>query len=186
MNTDVLIIGAGPTGLALACQLIRYGIDFVIIDKKETTTPHSKAIGVQARTLEIYEQIGLADKLIGLGAIVEKVRMFAAGKVRGEARFKDIGEGLSPYPYVLIVEQGKHETLLYDHIRSNRRDVRWRTELVGFEQDEARATAEIKTADGQSETIEAKYLVACDGAKSLVRHNLGLTFAGSTFERMFY
>src|SRR5690242_3804074 len=122
-NTDVLIVGAGPTGLALACQLIRYGIDFVIIDKKETTTPHSKAIGVQARTLEIYEQIGLAEKLIDLGAIVEKVRMFAGGKVRGEALFKDIGEGLSPYPYVLIVEQGKHETLLYDHIKANSRDV---------------------------------------------------------------
>ena len=86
MKTDVLIIGAGPTGLALACQLIRYGVDSVIIDKKETTTPYSKAIGVQARTLEIYEQIGLADKLIGLGAKVEKARMFAGGKVRGEAR----------------------------------------------------------------------------------------------------
>ena len=67
MTTDVLIIGAGPTGLALACQLIRYGIDFRIIDKKEATTPYSKAIGVQARTLEIYEQIGLADDLIALG-----------------------------------------------------------------------------------------------------------------------
>ena len=87
MKTDVLIVGAGPTGLALACQLIRYGVDFVIIDKKETTTPYSKAIGVQARTLEIYEQIGLSDKLIELGAIAEKVRMFAGGKVRGEAVF---------------------------------------------------------------------------------------------------
>lgn len=63
MQTDVLIVGAGPSGLALACQLIRYGVDFVIIDKKETTTPYSKAIGVQARTLEIYEQMGLAEWL---------------------------------------------------------------------------------------------------------------------------
>src|SRR5947207_4029419 len=118
MQTDVLIVGAGPTGLALACQLIRYGIDFRIIDKKKTTTPFSKAIGVQARTLEIYEQIGLADKLVSQGWIAEKVRMFAGGKMRGEAQFKDIGEGLSPYPYVLIVEQGLHEKMLYDHIRS--------------------------------------------------------------------
>src|SRR5688500_9511753 len=115
-STDVLIVGAGPTGLALACQLIRYGVDFVIIDKKETTTPYSKAIGVQARTLEIYEQMGIADKLISLGAPAEKVRLFAAGKVRGEAEFRFLGEGLSPYPYVLIVEQGKHERLVYDHI----------------------------------------------------------------------
>src|SRR3954447_8712558 len=122
-TTDVLIVGAGPTGLALACQLIRYGIDFAIIDDKDGTTPHSKAIGVQARTLEIYEQIGLADKLIPLGAIVEKARMFAGGKVRGEAGFKDIGKGLSPYPYLLIVEQGRHETLLYDHIKASGNDV---------------------------------------------------------------
>src|SRR5205823_1718007 len=116
MQTAVLIVGAGPTGLALACQLIRYGIDFRIIDKKKTTTPHSKAIGVQARTLEVYEQIGLADKLIAEGNIVEAVRMFAGGKVRGEAQFKSLGEGLSPYPYVLIVEQGRHEKLLYKYI----------------------------------------------------------------------
>src|SRR5688572_12280229 len=129
MQTEVLIIGAGPTGLALACQLIRFGIDFRIIDKKETTTPYSKAIGVQARTLEIYEQIGLADKLISLGTIAQKIRMFAGGKVRGEAVFGELGKGLSPYPYVLLVEQGLHERLLYDHIRSNGKDVEWSTEL---------------------------------------------------------
>lgn len=63
MKTDVIIVGAGPTGLSLACQLIRYGVDFVIVDKKEKITPYSKAIGVQARTLEIYEQIDLAGVL---------------------------------------------------------------------------------------------------------------------------
>lgn len=186
MQTDVIIVGAGPTGLALACQLIRYGVDFTIIDRKDGTTPYSKAIGVQARTLEIYEQIGLADKLIAEGTIVEKVRMFAGGKVRGEAEFKSLGEGLSPYPYVLIVEQGRHETLLYDFIKASGRDVRWQTELESFTQDDAGVTASIKTADGGSETIEAKYLVACDGAKSSVRRTLGLEFGGSTFERMFY
>ena len=186
METDVLIVGAGPTGLALACQLIRYGIDFVIIDKKETTTPHSKAIGVQARTLELYEQIGLADKLIGLGTIAEKARMFAGGKVRGEINFPELGRGLSPYPFLLLVEQGKHETLLYEHIRSNGHDVKWQTSLESFSQDEASVTASVKDAQGETETIQSKFLVACDGAKSLVRHDLGLAFGGSTFERMFY
>src|SRR6266478_524319 len=105
MQADVLIVGGGPTGLALACQLIRYNIDFVIIDKKETTTPHSKAIGVQARTLEIYEQMGLADKLIELGAIADKARLFTGGKVRGKINLAEIGKGLSQYPFLLIVEQ---------------------------------------------------------------------------------
>jgi 2-polyprenyl-6-methoxyphenol hydroxylase-like FAD-dependent oxidoreductase len=185
-KTDVIIIGAGPTGLALACQLIRYGIDFVIIDRKETTTPHSKAIGVQARTLEIYEQIGLADKLIDLGWKAEKARMIVGGEVRGEVDFSDIGKGMSAYPYVLIVEQGKHESLIHDFITTHGRHVRWQTELESFKQDDAGVSAVIKNGAGETETVEAKFLVGCDGAKSPVRHGLGLKFEGSTFERMFY
>jgi len=186
MKTDVIIVGAGPSGLALACQFIRYGVDFVIFDKKETTTPHSKAIGVQARTLEIYEQIGLADKLIEQGAIAGKARMVVGGKVRGEVEFGEMGKGLSPYPFILFLEQGRHEKILYDFIKANGRDVLWNAELENFTQDETGVTANIKTADGITETIEAKYLAACDGSKSPVRHALGLTFEGSTFERMYY
>ena len=186
MQTDVLIIGAGPTGLSLACQLIRFGVDFVIIDKNETTTPHSKAIGVQARTLEIYEQIGLADKLVALGSVAKRSRIIVGGKVRGEADFSEIGKGMSPYPYVLIAEQGKHETLLYDHIKEHGKDIRWQTTLESFEQDDSVVKAIVKDQDGKTETIEAKFLIGCDGAKSLVRRSLGLEFSGSTFERIFY
>lgn len=185
-KTDVIIIGAGPTGLALACQFIRHGIDFVIIDKKETTTPHSKAIGVQARTLELYEQMGLADKLVELGWKAEKARLIVRGEVRGEADFSRMGQGMSDYPFVLIVEQGRHETLVYDFIKANGKEVRWRTELESFTQDDAGVTASVKTVNGATETISAKYLVACDGARSLVRNTLGLTFEGLTFERLFY
>lgn len=184
--TEVIIIGAGPTGLALACQFIRYGIDFVIIDKKETTTPFSKAIGVQARTLEIYEQMGLADKLVALGSEASKARMIVGGEVRGEINFSEIGKGLSAYPYVLIVEQGKHEALLHGYIKSHGKAIRWQSELQSFSQNAAQVTAVVKNSNGETETVEAKYLVACDGAKSPVRHSLGLTFEGSTFERMFY
>ena len=186
MQTDVLIVGAGPTGLALACQMIRFGIDFRIIDNKVGTTPYSKAIGVHARSLEIYEQIGLADKLISLGTIAEKVRMFAGGKVRGEAVFSELGKGLSPYPFILLVEQGVHEKLVYDHIRSHGKDVEWQTELVSLSRSDKGVTAVLKKAEGPTETVEARFLVGCDGAKSAVRHHLGLEFGGSTFERMFY
>ena len=186
MQTDVLIVGAGPTGLALACQLIRYGVDFQIVDKNETTTPHSKAIGVHARTLEIYEQIGLAKKLVDLGAVAEKARMIVGGEVRGEVSFADIGKGLSPYPYVLLVEQGKHEKLLHDHITKHKKDVRWQTTLERFDQSESGVEAFLKNAQAETETVQAKFLVGCDGAKSLVRQSLGLEFSGSTFERVFY
>ena len=185
MQTDVLIVGAGPTGLALAVQLIRYGVDFVIIDKRDTTTPHSKAIGVQARTLEIYEQIGIADDLIAAGAPAQTARMFAGGRERGRIDFGELGKGMSPYPYVLFAEQGLHESILYNFLRSNERDVRWQTEFLGFDQTSEGVSAHVRT-NGETESIDAKYLVACDGAKSPVRHLLGLEFQGSTFERMFY
>lgn len=186
MQTDVLIVGAGPTGLSLACQLIRYGVDFVIIDKKETTTPHSKAIGVQARTLEIYEQIGLADKLIGLGARAERSQLIVGGKVRGQIEFGEIGKGMSPYPFVLLVEQGIHERLLHEFINSHGKNIHWNTELESFSQNESGVTATIGSENREDKSIDAKYLVASDGAKSLIRHTLGLEFTGSTFERMFY
>src|SRR5687768_11732562 len=185
-KTDVIIIGAGPTGLALACQFIRHGVDFVIIDKKETTTPYSKAIGVQARTLEIYEQIGLADKAIAAGTVVGKTRLLEEGEVRAEIDLSRFGEGMSSYPFLLVLEQGKHEKMLHDHITENGRQVMWQTELATFAQTADGVTAEVKGGDGAVQTIEAKYLIGCDGAKSPVRHGLGLEFAGGTFERIFY
>ena len=87
IKTDVVIIGAGPTGLSLACQFVRYGVDFVIVEKNEALTPYSKAIGVQARTLEVYEQIGLGQKAVELGAIAGRARLLAGGEVRGEIDF---------------------------------------------------------------------------------------------------
>ncbi|HEX8088826.1 MAG TPA: FAD-dependent monooxygenase [Blastocatellia bacterium] len=185
IKTDVVIIGAGPTGLSLACQFVRYGMDFIIVEKNEGVTPYSKAIGVHARTLEIYEQIGLAQKAIEQGTIARKVRMLAGGEVRGEMDLSNIGEGLSPYPFVLMLEQSKNEQLLYEYLRNRRKEVLWKTELESFSQNDSGVTARVKTASGPK-IIEAKYLVGCDGAKSQTRHALGLGFSGSTFERMFY
>jgi len=186
LKTDVLIIGAGPTGLSLACQFIRHGVDFLVIEKNEAVTPYSKAIGVHARTLEIYEQIGLARQAIEQGTIAGKVRMLVGGEVRGEMNLSHIGEGLSPYPFVLMLEQSKNERLLYEYLRGQQKEVLWKTEFESFSQNDAAVTAQLETADGTPLTIEAKYLVGCDGAKSLTRRALGLAFGGSTFERMFY
>ena len=181
MKTDVLIVGAGPTGLMLACQCVRFDLDFVVIEKREGVTLYSKAIGVHARTLEIYEQLDLAKKAVERGAVSGIVRLLAGGEVRGEFDFSNIGEGLSPYPFILNLEQSKNEQLLYEYLQSHEREVLWSTELETFSQDATGVTARIKTADGTTQTIEAKYLAGCDGAKSPVRHALGLEFEGSTF-----
>ncbi|WP_404790373.1 FAD-dependent monooxygenase [Altericista sp. CCNU0014] len=185
-QTEVLIIGAGPTGLALACQFVRYGVDFVIIEKNQGVTPYSKALGVHARTLEIYEQLGLAQSAVAQGAIAAKVHLLKGGEVRAKLDLSNLGKGLSPYPYVLFLEQSKNEQLLYDFLRRNGKTVRWQTELEHFSQTEDKVTAQVKRADGASQRIEATYLVGCDGPKSPVRHALGLEFSGSTFERVFY
>ncbi|HEX8176192.1 MAG TPA: FAD-dependent monooxygenase [Pyrinomonadaceae bacterium] len=186
IETDVAIIGAGPTGLSLACQLVRYGVDFVIVEKNEGITPYSKALGVHARTLEIYEQLGLARTAVERGEIAKKFRLLEGGEVRAELPFEDIGKNLSPYPFMLILEQSKNEQLLYEYLQSHDKDVLWSTGLEGFSQDDEGVTVNIKTREGEAEAIRAKYLVGCDGAKSPVRHMLGLSFEGSTFERMFY
>lgn len=185
-TTQVLIIGAGPTGLSLACQLVRYGIDFIIIDNKMGVTPYSKALGVHARTLEIYEQLGLAKSAVEQGQIAGRVRMLEGGQVRGEVELSNVGQGMSPYPYMLVFEQSRNEQMLYGYLQSHCREVWWQTELQGFSQQVGGVTARVKNGLGELQTIESQYLVGCDGPKSPVRHGLGLQFEGSTFERLFY
>ena len=186
IQTDVIIVGAGPTGLSLACQLTRHGIDFVVVEKNPSVTPYSKALGVHARTLEIYEQLGLAQEAVRRGSIAAKVRLLEKGEIVGEVNLSNIGEGLSPYPYMLVLEQSENERLLYEYLQSQGRDVRWQTELESFSQNESGVSASVRNNTGTSQIIEGKYLVGCDGPKSSVRHALGLSFEGSTFERLFY
>ncbi|HEV7683321.1 MAG TPA: FAD-dependent monooxygenase [Pyrinomonadaceae bacterium] len=186
MKTDVIIVGAGPTGLSLACQLIRHGIDFVVVEKNESITPFSKALGVHARTLEIYEQLELAPQAVAQGTIAGKVRLLESGKVVGEVDLSNFGEGLSAYPYLLVLEQSENERLLYDYVQKHGHDVLWQHELESFSQDQDGVIASVKQSNGETQNIEGKYLVGCDGPKSPVRHGLGLSFEGSTFERLFY
>jgi 2-polyprenyl-6-methoxyphenol hydroxylase-like FAD-dependent oxidoreductase len=186
LETDVLIVGAGPTGLSLGAQLSRYGIDCLIVEANKSITPYSKAIGVQARTLEIYEQLGLAQRAVEEGTIAGKGRLIVAGEVRGEIEVSKLGQGLSPYPFVLMLEQSKNERLLYDYLQRQGREVNWQTTLKSFSQNQSDVIAQVETDEGLSQTIQARYLVGCDGPKSLTRHTLGLSFEGSTFERTFY
>lgn len=186
IKTDIIIVGAGPTGLSLAVQLIRYGINFMLFDKKEDVTHLSKALVVHARTLEIYDQVGLAQKAVEGGVILQKVALMHDGKVSARVDFSGFGGQLSPFPFFLIFEQSKNEHLLYEYLQHHGKDVQWQTELESLTQDVDGVRAVLKAANGETKIIEARYLVGCDGANSPTRHFLNLGFEGSTYPRLFY
>lgn len=170
----------------MAAQLIRYGIDFVLIDKKEGPTHLSKALVVHARTLEIYNQIGLARKAVDQGVITQQVALLHDGRISAEINFADIGKRLSPFPFMLMFEQSKNKQWLYEHLRQNNRAVQWQTELKSLKQQESGVEAIITSATGETQTVEAQYLVGCDGASSPTRHLMGLGFEGPTHPKLFY
>src|SRR5471030_496581 len=101
-HTKVLIVGAGPSGLMMAAQLLRYGVQPIIIDSKDGPTSHSKALAVQARSLEIYRQMGLADRAVRNGRPTEGVMFYEDDKKVAQLSLKDVGEGQTPFPYVLM------------------------------------------------------------------------------------
>lgn len=185
-KTKVIINGAGPTGLTLACQLLRHKIDFVILDKNEKTTHLSKAMAVQARTLEIFDEIDLADKAVNLGQAAIRFSMVARGKVRGQIKLGLFGQGMSPFPFALILEQNKTEKILAEWLYEKGGSILWGSEVLHFDETNDAVVVHYKDKNGEEHTIEGEYLVGCDGAGSLVRHQLGFKFKGDTQERMFY
>ena len=110
-NFPVIICGAGPTGLMLAAQLSRFNIDFLIIDKKDKPTTESRAVVVQARSMEIYEQMNLADEIIAAAEKADGLCFWRHGKKISEAKFENLGSDISPFDFVIMYEQSKNETL---------------------------------------------------------------------------
>jgi 2-polyprenyl-6-methoxyphenol hydroxylase-like FAD-dependent oxidoreductase len=185
-GTEVLIVGAGPTGLVLALWLTRLGIRVRIIDKTAEPGTTSRALAVQARTLEFYRQIGLADAVVERGRKVAAVNLWVAGKKVGRFAFGDMGAGLSPFPYALVFPQDEHERLLIDRLIQTRVDVERRTELLGFEDTGGGIRARLKRSDGAAEKCEAAYIAGCDGAHSSVRETLKIGFPGGVYDHVFY
>jgi 2-polyprenyl-6-methoxyphenol hydroxylase-like FAD-dependent oxidoreductase len=185
-KTQVIIVGAGPTGLSMALQLLRFGIDFVIIERNEKTTPYSKALVVQARTLEIFKEIGISEKAISEGRITTAMNIFYGGKQKAAINIAGLGEGLSAFPFALSLEQSKTEKLLADHLSEKGKEIQWKSTFTRFEQNNNGVVVYYENANRQEQIIEAEYLVGCDGASSLIRHQLGLTFQGDTVPKIFY
>src|SRR5262245_36955618 len=116
VDTDVLIIGAGPTGLVLALWLAHWGVRVRIIDKTAEPGTSSRALAVQARTLELYDQLGLADAVVKRSRAALAANLWATGKRRAHLAFADMGAGISPYPDPVIYPQDEHERMLIDEL----------------------------------------------------------------------
>lgn len=191
LRTDVLVVGAGPSGLMLAVCLARLGVDAIIVDAKDGPTRESRALGVQARSLELYDQLGLIDRVLDERAPATGIAPGAGHRAFGRVEFRGIGEGLTPYTEITVFEQSRNERLLVDALAEAGRVVLWRHGLARLEvvdatgADAASVIATLEGPDGAT-TVRARYCVGADGSHSEVRESLGIPFEGETNAYTFY
>jgi len=186
MPIEVLIVGAGPTGLVLALWLTRQGVRVHIIDKTSEPGTTSRALAVQARTLELYEQLDLAEAVVAKGHRVPGVNMWVEGRPAARVSLEDIGLGLTPYPFLHIFPQDRHEKLLIERLAQLGVEIERNTELLNFVEHPDAVVARLRGPDGSEQDCEARYIVGCDGARSRVRDVIGSGFPGGTYRQLFY
>jgi 2-polyprenyl-6-methoxyphenol hydroxylase-like FAD-dependent oxidoreductase len=185
-QTDVLVIGAGPTGLVLALWLTRLGVKVRIIDKTAEPGTTSRALAVQARTLELYRQLDLTEAVIARGHRVPAVNLWVKGEAAARLPFESVGSGLTPYPFLHIFPQDQHERLLIERLLDLGIAVERQIELVSFINGENGVMARLRGPGGQEFDCEAHYIAGCDGARSTVREAIGTGFPGGTYRQIFY
>jgi 2-polyprenyl-6-methoxyphenol hydroxylase-like FAD-dependent oxidoreductase len=185
MRTQVLIAGAGPTGLVAAIWLARQGVRLRIIDDSPGPGESSRAIAVQARILEFYRQLGIADDVVAAGVRAKTLTMRREGRRVATAELSDMGRGRSAFPFVLAFAQDDHERLLEHNLARLGVTVERNTVLETITQDDGSVRATLRTPAG-TEVVEADYLAGCDGARSRTRHELGIAFPGGTYSQVFY
>jgi 2-polyprenyl-6-methoxyphenol hydroxylase-like FAD-dependent oxidoreductase len=182
LRPDVLIVGAGPTGLTVAAELARRGVAARIIDRSPTPSTETKALGVQARTLELWDRLGIAEQAISLGL---PVRRFNIVSERHRIATFDLGNLPTAYPYILMLPQDQTEALLAERLSELGVAVERRIELVDIDQQHDHVRAELHRSNGSVEHVEAGYLVGCDGPSSTVRDRIGARFEGNALEERF-
>jgi 2-polyprenyl-6-methoxyphenol hydroxylase-like FAD-dependent oxidoreductase len=174
-DVDVMVVGAGPVGLFMAGELIRHGARVRVIDGASGPTQLSKAIAVHARTMEIFQDIGIADTALAQGLRMHGASVYSDGKRVAHLVMDELD---SPYPFILSLEQSHTERILIDHLARLGGTVERQTTMTGFAQDDDGVTVSFTRPDGAEAAQRARWLVGCDGAHSTTRHTLGLEFEG--------
>ena len=184
---DVLIVGAGPVGLTLACHLRRLGVSIRLIERRAGLSVHSKAIGLQYRVSEVLARLGIVDRFIQRGASPTNVNVYTASKRLVQLRFSvpDSIAGIDAFlPRAILIPQSETESILLEHLRELGGDVEWETELRTYREHHDLVIANVTRQDQPSE-VSAKWLVSCEGAHSVVRAQAGLPFHGKTYPLAF-
>jgi 2-polyprenyl-6-methoxyphenol hydroxylase-like FAD-dependent oxidoreductase len=180
---DVLIVGAGPTGLSLAISLRQYGIAVRIIDRSAQSSAVSKALAVWSASLEALHGMGVVDTFLQHG---KRLKALCIGDGKRQLARMEVGEGIdSPFPFPLLLPQSETEHLLGAQLAALGVTVERGVELTGLAQDDDGVTANLSHTGGHCETARARYLVGCDGARSAVRQALGIAFDGYTEPQTF-
>lgn len=177
MKDQVLIAGAGPVGLTMALELTRYGVPVRLVDKIPETPHTSRAVAVWPRTLELLDRSGAAADIIGVGNKVNVANILSGGRPVASLSIEEVP---SPYPFALMVPQYETEAVLRRHLAAHGVMPDLGVELLGLEQDEDGLSARLREPDGIERIDRYAWLVACDGAHSVVRHRLCLDFKGDT------
>lgn len=177
-GTDVVVAGAGPVGLTAAAELRRRGVRCRIVDRLPERLPYAKAVGIQPRTLEIWDHMGLART--ALEAAVPMYGQLAYVNGVEQARIDLVLPPEVPYGFAAL-PQYETERILDGFLARLGTGIERGTELVSFSQDDDGVTVALRSASGAEEEVRARYLIGCDGAHSLVRKELGLAFEGSAF-----
>ena len=185
-RSDVLIVGAGPTGLVLALWLTKLGVGVRIIDKTAAPGTTSRALAVQARTLELYRQLDLSDEIYAQAHKTPAVNLWVQGARAARMPFEQVGAGLTPYPSLVIFPQDQHERLLVARLAALGISVERRTELLGFDDKDGLITARLRHEEKGEEVCKATYIAGCDGARSRVRETTRIGFPGGTYRQLFY
>lgn len=185
LNPDVLIVGAGPTGLMLAAWLAKLGVDAVLVDGKDGPTRESRALGVHSRSLEIYDQLGIADRVLAESYRAVTIRPGYQKQTFGAVPIGEFGAGLTPYPGLHMLEQSRNERILLDRLEELGGTVEWRHPLVALTVDDGGVAAECSGPDG-SLRVRARFCVGADGGSSAVRKLSRIPFEGRTNEHTFY
>ncbi|MCC6999020.1 MAG: FAD-dependent monooxygenase [Deltaproteobacteria bacterium] len=178
---EVLVVGAGPTGLMLGCELLRHGLRPRLIDKSAAPSPLSKAIVVHARSLEVMEPLGVADELVAGGLQVARVQLFGDGRSIMQASFEELD---TRYPFLLSIPQADTEAILARRFQALGGRVERGVELAALSQD-AEGVDVLLRSNGAVEKLRVGWVVGCDGAHSVVRKSVGLDFRGELFEEPF-